>query len=402
MGSRIKDRKDLLWENLSLKRLLDAAAPLCHIDRSQNVIYANKAFTSLTGLRKKNVIGEKCHNIWKCNFCRTDTCAVLQILRENNLSRYDFSKKLGDKNAIICDIIAVPNHDSQGNIDGIVQSVINISNHCEPYDINRTLIDNYFDLSLVISTEGAIINISESSAQALGKTPEDLLGKDFWNSFPNRLNGVQRECLDEAVRFSTPVRFERSRDDRWFEFSMYPLPDAQGNISRVAVFSKDITDRKIARIRLKQAYDKLKVERHALEEKNIALKQMIKVVYEERRNIGQTIKKNLDKCVLPHMHKLEQSIPGQDRLFMRQLRESLNNLLSPFISNLENSYQKLTPRELEICRLINQNLTSKEIASALNTSESTVKNQRKSIRKKLRISGKKINLTSILSQLESK
>ena len=87
---------------------------------------------------------------------------------------------------------------------------------------------------------------------------------------------------------------------------------------------------------------------------------------------------------------------------MRQLRESLNNLLSPFISNLENSYQKLTPRELEICRLINQNLTSKEIASALNTSESTVKNQRKSIRKKLRISGKKINLTSILSQLESK
>ena len=60
---------------------------------------------------------------------------------------------------------------------------------------------------------------------------------------------------------------------------------------------------------------------------------------------------------------------------------------------------KLTPREMEICTMIESGLTSKEIPEQLNISCQTIDNHRKSIRKKLDITNKNINLSSYLLHL---
>jgi PAS domain S-box-containing protein len=399
MGSPVRDFNDLSRENFKLRQLLNAAVPLCQIDKNHRIVIANDAFASLLGLKYGDIVGRRCRDVWKSHLCNTDKCLLRQILDGRKVFRYEFTKELNKCDSIICEITAVPYYDSSGKTDGIVQSVINVTRHKQREEIHRTLLDLPMDLSILISPEGKILNIGNSTAEMLNCLPEELLGEDFWNCLPPQLKGIRRDYLDDAVRFSTPVRFERYYNERWYDCFFYPLPDINGNISKVAIFSKDITDRKITQQKLKEANNRLKQERRALKEKNIALKQMISVIDDEKLSLGRTIQKNLDNTIIPIIRRLEKCLPQQNKEQIEHLKESLDNLLSPLIGKLERSFNKLTPRELEICKMINQRFSTKEIASVLNTSASTVKNQRKSIRKKLSIKGKKVNLCTVLSRL---
>jgi DNA-binding CsgD family transcriptional regulator len=75
-------------------------------------------------------------------------------------------------------------------------------------------------------------------------------------------------------------------------------------------------------------------------------------------------------------------------------------MVSPFLHELESRFSTLTPREIEICGLIRNGYTTKQIAGVLSRSVQTVLKQRKSIRKKLRISNRRTNLASYLKSFE--
>jgi DNA-binding CsgD family transcriptional regulator len=82
-----------------------------------------------------------------------------------------------------------------------------------------------------------------------------------------------------------------------------------------------------------------------------------------------------------------------------RLEKCLQDITSPFLSHLEKYHTSLSPRELEICNLIRDGLTSKQIAGILCTSEATVRAQRKMIRKKLNIANEKISLKAALKKI---
>ena len=79
---------------------------------------------------------------------------------------------------------------------------------------------------------------------------------------------------------------------------------------------------------------------------------------------------------------------------------NLQNISLPLTGKRIEAYSLLTPTELRLLSLIRQGQSSKEIAEALNISPQTVATHRKNIRKKLNISGKKVNLASFVSQSE--
>ena len=79
---------------------------------------------------------------------------------------------------------------------------------------------------------------------------------------------------------------------------------------------------------------------------------------------------------------------------------TIEDVVAPFIGTGKAPMSKLSDRELEVCNMIKQGFSSKQIADMLHTSTQTVLKQRKMIRRKLRISGKKINLSSYLKSVK--
>lgn len=78
--------------------------------------------------------------------------------------------------------------------------------------------------------------------------------------------------------------------------------------------------------------------------------------------------------------------------------KQISNVDSKFITRIRNKYDTLSGIEIEICALLRNHLSTKEIASHLHKSEETIKWYRKKIRKKLEIPSDK-NLHEFCSKI---
>jgi len=160
---------------------------------------------------------------------------------------------------------------------------------------------------------------------------------------------------------------------------------------------REITERKKAEQALIESESKLQKQKLALEQKNIALKEIIAHIEIEKRKIKNDIETNINVVVSPILKKL--AIDKDPLKYVDLLQYHLRKLTSSFGSKITEKNLKLTPREIEICKMIKGGLTSKDISNLLSISFRTVEKHRRNIRKKIGISNKNINLSSFLHNL---
>ncbi|MCB2229552.1 PAS domain-containing protein [bacterium] len=266
--------------------------------------------------------------------------------------------------------------------------------------------------------------ISDNINGRFGYRPDEFYKDEmFWNKrvHPDDLEHVrtQLERINRGESVSYEYRFRHKNGAYiWLRDDMTPLHDEAGNVIGLIGSWFDITERKWAEAMLQRAHDELErrvrertaqladantqllVERENLEQKNLALKEILNQFESGKREIAEQIQSNIYRIALPLIDHLQrQTSPGAEH-YLGLLKNSLIDIVSPFVGRLESQSTRLTPRELEICNMIKNGMSSKEIASALHNSIETVFKQRKTIRRKLGISNRKRNLTSFLRSLD--
>ncbi|MCW5202074.1 response regulator [Desulfobulbus sp. US4] len=144
----------------------------------------------------------------------------------------------------------------------------------------------------------------------------------------------------------------------------------------------------------------LKEKNKELQETNLVLKRLLHEIEEEKMEMSRIMQTNIERLILPDLDRMAEA-PAQQRYQLRDtIQTNLLDLSSPVAGKNIDAYSLLTPTELRVLNFIRQGRSSKEIAQSLNISPQTVATHRKHIRKKLNISGKKINLTSFITQSE--
>jgi|GEM_PF-2957013 len=114
------------------------------------------------------------------------------------------------------------------------------------------------------------------------------------------------------------------------------------------------------------------------------------------QRISAQIQNNLDAVITPMLRTLMMRTPENERFTIEELERQLRKITDPFTNRLQSTYAMLSPQEIRICNMIRNGASSKDVAEALGISVFTVHDQRRRIRRKLGISGKKSNLTSYL------
>ncbi|UCC69736.1 MAG: helix-turn-helix transcriptional regulator [Armatimonadota bacterium] len=140
----------------------------------------------------------------------------------------------------------------------------------------------------------------------------------------------------------------------------------------------------------------LRVEREALQEANTALRAVLSRIEDEKRDIQRQIQANVEKILMPMVYALAMEVPKSQRRYVELLRDNLEGIASPFISQLSEAHRSLTPTEIGICNMIKTGLTSKEIAQIRGVSPATISRHRERVRRKLGITGSETNLASYL------
>lgn len=107
-----------------------------------------------------------------------------------------------------------------------------------------SLINATDETLLLIDTEGKILVANNVVARRLEKHVHELVGTSLYNAFPPDIAKKRKEQHDMVVHTGKSVRFEDKRIARIFETFLYPVFGDKRNVSKIAIFAKDITERK--------------------------------------------------------------------------------------------------------------------------------------------------------------
>jgi len=147
---------------------------------------------------------------------------------------------------------------------------------------------------------------------------------------------------------------------------------------------------------LRAAHKAIQSEHKALQEANTALRAVLSRLEEDKREIKASILANIQKIIMPIVFELELEVRGPQRSYVTLLRQSLQEIASPFLTQISRNHMQLTPVEIAISTMIRNGLSNKEIAQLRSISPATVQRHRENIRRKLGLKNRKINLATYL------
>ncbi len=264
-----------------------------------------------------------------------------------------------------------------------------------------TLFNAFFDTALdatfILDGEGTIIAANEAAQEQHSKSEhglsgenfKQLLGKRFHALFRNAMHTLQAKELWTANLVAIDGDCEgfpaeaTLRKITFTEYSLYQL------------ILHDLTEH----VELKEDLQEKQAE---VKEKKIALKQIIKSVEEDRKEMREQLTSQVKKQIFPALDRIATSDTLEVREGYKNIIEGqLVDLASESSGKFDSELLRLSPREMEVCQLIQLGRNGKEIAELLNLSFETVQTHRKNVRKKFGLRGRKASLFTYLRQKPS-
>jgi PAS domain S-box-containing protein len=248
------------------------------------------------------------------------------------------------------------------------------------------------------------IEVNPSLCNMLGYPPDEMLGKTPFN-FVNDKN--RKIFIEQFSKISTrshrsyeiTLKKKNGQDLNTF-INATTIRDESGEVQGAFALITDITDMKQTEQRLKQREKELERKNIRLEEMNIALNILLKKRDEDKKELEEKVMTNIKELVLPYVTKLKNTgLNHTQEVFADIIQSNIEEIISPFAYKLSHKYLNFTPTELKVAHLVKQGLRTKEIAELLASSPETITRHRKSMRKKLKLTDKKLNLRTHLLSL---
>ena len=117
----------------------------------------------------------------------------------------------------------------------------------------RALIDAATDYALLLDRDLKILAINNTLAGAWDVTPADAVGRSVAEVSPPAARDRRQWLSEKVLRSGRPEHIETRMGEQWISSSYHPVLDASNRVSRLAIFSRDITEQKEAQAKLRDA-----------------------------------------------------------------------------------------------------------------------------------------------------
>ena len=98
----------------------------------------------------------------------------------------------------------------------------------------------------LISADETLLSLNKVAAHRFGRAPEELVGRKIFDIMPANVVAYRKPFVYRALYKAEYVTFEDERNDRWMTNRLYPILDKEGQLARLAIFSRDITEKRQA------------------------------------------------------------------------------------------------------------------------------------------------------------
>ncbi|HYA15194.1 MAG TPA: PAS domain S-box protein [Syntrophales bacterium] len=249
--------------------------------RTFNILYVNTVFLEALGLKKEDVLGEKCYKVTHlrsvpCASADDDYCPVFQVLKTGRHASVEHTHYSRKKHV---EVTAFPIKE----LDGSIKKVIHISRDIserrrvedelkEQKEFSESLVQNSTAPTFVLDSDHRVVIWNKACEEMTGIPAKDVLATDsHWKAFYH----YNRPCLadliidgriDELDKYYT--RWSKSRtlaegyhaegwyrfingEERYIIFDAAPIYRRNSELIASIETFEDITERKHAEKRLK-------------------------------------------------------------------------------------------------------------------------------------------------------
>ena len=317
---------------------------------------------------------------------------------------------------LILDVHKAPLLDEDGTMIGTVGCGRNITREEE---IKRDLEESRASQQLLMETASdfavfrlrlrsdspkklAVIFISPSAWDIAGINPSQPIDQWF-QVHPDDTRaleyaytqGLSRHRFNHRFRIFHPAQSKW----RWIHVIATGVKETENTFFNGILF--DITDQVRSNEELVAKGRELETRSDNLSEVNTALKVLLKKRDEDRKALEEKVLYNVKSLIRPYLNKMKNSgMDARQRAYLEILESNLNEIVSPLSRKLSYDYLGFTPTEIKVASFVKQGKKAKEIARLLGISTRTVEGYRYSIRDRLGIKGKKVNLRTYLLSIQ--
>ncbi len=430
LETKVRERKE--WLTVTLRSIADGVIAT---DGDGRVTLMNSAAQSITGWTEEEAAGQSLAEV--LNLVDAKTRDRIEVSADRLVGGTG-AAALSTQNIVLIgkngaeasvQASAAPIEDTeQGQIGTVVvfQDVTERRRAEEKLSLVSQAVEQSSEGIAVTDVEGNLLFLNPAFVEMHGYSGAELLGKNLSvfhtdDQMPSVLEANRQ--LKQEGHFSGEIWHARS-DASVFPGLMHNsvLCDTDGGQIGMIKTLRDITEIKEAEEQLRKSHEELEaystmleemvrertkdleesrseLRRYSvsLEQANEALRIVIEGIEQQKREVENKVKHNLNLTVNPVLEHLKaQEASAVVGFLLKSLDFNLANMFSTFGTNLVEAGQTMTPSEIRICEMIRSGLTSKQIARVVGISSQTVLVHRKNIRKKLGLSNSKMNLVSYL------
>ncbi len=139
----------------------------------------------------------------------------------------------------------------------------------EPYELlfkelnekgkrKKAILDATADSLILQDLQGKILVINEVAARSLGKRADELVGADLSDLTPPFLAEQMQDIVEEILGERVSICREYESQGMWYENTYYPALDEEGDVGMVAIYSRDITERRRMEQDLRESEEKFR------------------------------------------------------------------------------------------------------------------------------------------------
>ena len=217
---------------------------------------ANRAALEFSGARESDVIGKP---FWEAPWW-THSEELQERLREAVLRaaagefvRFEATHRAKDGGLRNVDFSLKPVTDESGKVVFLIPEGRDITDRklmeeaLRKSELRvRELLNATMDSALLLDPDSIVLAINDVAAERIGSSVKGAIGRSIFDFTSERLTPHRRMAFRQAIESHSPVRFEDSSKGGTWDHNLYPILDTHGEVLEVAIYSRDITDFKLA------------------------------------------------------------------------------------------------------------------------------------------------------------
>ncbi|MBF0316738.1 MAG: PAS domain S-box protein [Nitrospirae bacterium] len=245
-------------------------------DTDSNIEYVNPKFTEISGYTREDVIGKtpgilksgrhtkefynklwdtiRCGDTWQGELLNKrkggesywELALIFPLIDDdgNTINYIAIKEEITDKKQLEHELDLYKVHLEELVAQRTIQLIDREAELTSSKNTLLALMNAITESVLLITEAGIVLTINETGARRLGKTSNEIIGKNIFDFLPRDTARFRRQQINKVINEKIPIEYEDTRDGRNFSHNLYPKFDKQGNIASIAIFTIDITEKK--------------------------------------------------------------------------------------------------------------------------------------------------------------